>query len=122
MEIIQLGKSENEKKDNFNKIKQSQQQIGFDLILNDSEYLEKDGERIALIGVENWGNGLFATGFDVPNNSWEFADIALTTGTSDAKENGSYIYDNRLLSYFGRLQYDFKGKYLFSAMILGRDL
>jgi TonB-linked SusC/RagA family outer membrane protein len=67
--------------------------------------------------IKNWGNGLFATGFDVPNNSWEFADIALTTGTSDAKENGSYIYDNRLLSYFGRLQYDFKGKYLLSAMI-----
>ena len=67
--------------------------------------------------IKNWGDGLFATGFDVPNNSWDFADIALTTGTSDAKENGSYTYDNRLLSYFGRLQYDFKGKYLLSAMI-----
>ena len=42
--------------------------------------------------IKNWGDGLFATGFDVPNNSWDFADIALTTGTSDAKENGSYTY------------------------------
>lgn len=63
-----------------------------------------------------WGDGLFATGFDVPNNSWDFADIALTTGTSDAKENSSYIYDNRLTSLFGRFQYDYKGKYLLSAM------
>ena len=51
--------SENEKKDNFNKIKQSQQQIGFDLILNDSRYIYRGDQKLALIGVENWGNGLF---------------------------------------------------------------
>ena len=49
--------SENEKIDNFNKIKQSQQQIGFDLILNDSRYIYKGAQKLALIGVENWGNG-----------------------------------------------------------------
>lgn len=69
---------------------------------------------------KQWGNGLFATGYDVPNNSWEFADISLTTGTLDVKTNSSYVYDERRLSYFGRLQYDFSGKYLFSA-ILRRD-
>ena len=67
--------------------------------------------------TKDWGDGLFATGYDVPNNSWAFADIALTTGTNEAKETGSYTYDNRLLSYFARLQYDFKGKYLISAML-----
>nr|AOE10580.1 TonB-dependent receptor [uncultured bacterium] len=72
---------------------------------------------VGMSAIKNWGNGLFATGYDVPNNSWQFADIALTTGTSETKENGSYIYDNRLLSYFGRLQYDYRGKYLLSAMI-----
>ena len=51
--------SEKEKKDNFNKIKQSQQQIGFDLILNDSRYIYRGDQKLALIGVENWGNGLF---------------------------------------------------------------
>lgn len=66
---------------------------------------------------KQWGNGLFATGYDVPNNSWEFADIALTTGTLDVKTNSSYVYDERRLSYFGRLQYDYSGKYLFSAII-----
>jgi TonB-linked SusC/RagA family outer membrane protein len=67
--------------------------------------------------TKDWGDGLFATGYDVPNNSWDFADIALTTGTNDARETGSYTYDNRLLSYFGRLQYDYKGRYFLSAML-----
>lgn len=67
--------------------------------------------------IKNWGDGLFATGYDVPNNSWEFADISLTPGTSEAKSNSSYIYDIRKLSYFGRLQYDYLGRYLISGML-----
>ncbi|ULC58440.1 TonB-dependent receptor [Flaviramulus sp. BrNp1-15] len=65
----------------------------------------------------DWGDGLNATGFDVPNNSWEFADISLANGLSEAKSTGSFIYDNRLSSYFGRVQYDYKGKYLLSGLI-----
>ncbi len=72
---------------------------------------------------KEWGNGLYATGYDVPNNSWKFADISLATGTSDAgvRDVSSYAYDERRLSFFTRLQYSFKGRYLFSAM-LRRDL
>jgi len=66
---------------------------------------------------KSWGDGLYATGFDVPNNSWDFADISLTTGIGEAISNGSYVFDNRLTSYFGRLEYEFLGKYLMSAMI-----
>ncbi|WP_179349710.1 SusC/RagA family TonB-linked outer membrane protein [Winogradskyella pacifica] len=68
---------------------------------------------------KTFGNGLFATGYDVPNNSWDFADIALATGTGGdgVRDVGSYAYDERRLSFFTRLQYDFKGKYLFSAML-----
>jgi len=86
-------------------------------------YTKKIGENHSFVGTigntifKEWGNGLFATGYDVPNNSWEFADISLTTGTLDAKTNSSYVYDERRLSYFGRLQYDFKGRYLLSAML-----
>ena len=72
---------------------------------------------VGMAVTKDWGDGLFATGYDVPNNSWDFADIALTTGTNDARETGSYTYDNRLLSYFGRLQYDYKGRYFLSAML-----
>ena len=86
-------------------------------------YTKKIGENhnlVATVGntiYKQFGNGLFATGFDVPYNSWEFADISLTKGISETVPNGSYNYDERRLSYFARAQYDYKGKYLFSAMI-----
>jgi TonB-linked SusC/RagA family outer membrane protein len=65
------------------------------------------------------GNGLFATGFDVPNNEWEFADISLATGTSPegARDVGSYSYDERRLSYFSRVQYNFSERYFLTAML-----
>jgi len=66
---------------------------------------------------KNWGDGLYGTGYDVPNNSWEFADISLATGISETKTSDSYTFDSRLTSFFGRLQYNFDGKYLLSAML-----
>ena len=33
--------------------------MGFNLMKNENTFLEKDGERICLIGVENWGKGRF---------------------------------------------------------------
>lgn len=92
----------------------------FDVFGTFTKTVATDHNFVATVGntiFKEWGNGLYATGFDVPNNSWDYADISLTTGISDAKSNSSYSYDERRLSYFGRLQYDFKGKYLFSAML-----
>jgi TonB-linked SusC/RagA family outer membrane protein len=66
---------------------------------------------------KEYGNGLFATGYDVPNNSWQFADLSLALGTSTGRDVGSYAYDERRLSYFGRLEYEFKEKYLLSFML-----
>jgi TonB-dependent starch-binding outer membrane protein SusC len=66
---------------------------------------------------KTWGHNLNATGFDIPNNSWDFADIGLANGLNTAKATGSWVYDQRRLSYFTRLQYDYYGKYLVSAMI-----
>lgn len=66
---------------------------------------------------KEWGNGLSATGYDVPNNDWHYADIGLTTGIQNSKTNSSYTYDERRLSYFARLQYDYKGRYLVSGML-----
>ena len=67
--------------------------------------------------IRDWGDNISGTGFDVPNNSWEFAEIQLANGISETKNANSFTYDSRLASFFGRLQYDFKGKYLLSAMI-----
>ncbi len=74
----------------------------------------------SVFGTSNskvWGNGLFATGYDIPNNSWDFADISLATGATTTRDVGSYTYDDRLNSYFMRMQYDQDGKYILSWML-----
>lgn len=55
-------KSPQDKKDNFQKVKEIHQKIGFDLLLDEHRYLEKNGEKIALLGVENWGKGFNQAG------------------------------------------------------------
>ena len=46
-----------EKIKNLEDLKDIQKEIGFDLLLNEHRYLEKNGEKIAIVGVENWGKG-----------------------------------------------------------------
>lgn len=48
-------KTVEEKNQNFQAIKDIHPKIGFNLLLNDSVYIEKDNDKIALVGVENWG-------------------------------------------------------------------
>lgn len=55
-------KNPQDKIDNFQKVKDIHQKIGFDLLLDEHRYLEKDGQKIALIGVENWGKGFNQAG------------------------------------------------------------
>ncbi|MGY5846016.1 SusC/RagA family TonB-linked outer membrane protein [Salegentibacter sp. HM20] len=86
----------------------------FEDTFNDTHHVTATG---GMTVIRNWGDGLFASGYDVPNNSWDFADISLTTGTNDGLNNSAYKYDIRKLSFFGRLQYDYKGKYLVSGML-----
>jgi predicted MPP superfamily phosphohydrolase len=45
---------ENAKKDNLHKLKEFQQEIGWKLLLNEHLYIEREGQRIGLIGVENY--------------------------------------------------------------------
>jgi len=47
--------SEAAKAKNLEDLKDVHGKIGFRLLLNESVHLEKNGEKIALIGVENWG-------------------------------------------------------------------
>ncbi|MAB47050.1 MAG: phosphoesterase [Flavobacteriaceae bacterium] len=49
--------SASEKVQNLEDLKSIQKEIGFDLLLNEHRYLEKNGEKIAIVGVENWGKG-----------------------------------------------------------------
>ena len=47
--------SEKQKSENFQEIKSLYGKIGFQLLLNEHTYIQKGGDKIALIGVENWG-------------------------------------------------------------------
>jgi len=62
------------------------------------------------------GNSINGSRQDVPFNSWDFADISSATGTAPASglDVGSFQYERRNLSYFSRLNYDYKEKYLAS--------
>ena len=53
------------KKQNMEEMYQIHQDMGFDLLLNESRYIEKNGDRIALVGVENWGAGRFKKAGDL---------------------------------------------------------
>ena len=48
------------KQQNLEHLFQLQKQMGWQLLLNEHCYLERNGEKIALIGVENWGHGRFS--------------------------------------------------------------
>ena len=50
-------KNKEDKRSNFEAVKEVHKKIGFDLLLDEHRYLEKDGQKIALLGVENWGRG-----------------------------------------------------------------
>ena len=61
--------SEDEKRQNLEDLKNLQKEIGFDLLLNENRFIEKEGERIALVGVENWGKGGFKKAGDLKKAS-----------------------------------------------------
>jgi len=47
--------SEQAKRKNLEDLIKAHKSMGWDILLNEHRYLEVDGERLALIGVENWG-------------------------------------------------------------------
>ncbi len=57
------------KHQNLEDLKAIQKEMGFDLLLNESRFLEKDGQRLALVGVENWGKGGFKKAGDLTKAS-----------------------------------------------------
>ncbi len=57
------------KKQNLEDLKSIQKEMGFDLLLNESRYLTKGSDKLALIGVENWGKGGFKKAGDLKGAS-----------------------------------------------------
>jgi predicted MPP superfamily phosphohydrolase len=61
--------SEAAKKANLDRLKQIQKELGFRLLLNEHVRIEKGGQSIALVGVENWGKKGFVKHGDLPKAS-----------------------------------------------------
>jgi TonB-dependent starch-binding outer membrane protein SusC len=76
------------------------------------------------LGASYFGNrnlGLNGTAFNIPNNDPRFADISASQAPGGfLNQTGSFQTRQRLISSFIRGEYDYKGRYLFSA-ILRRD-
>ncbi|MEC3908900.1 metallophosphoesterase [Tamlana sp. 2201CG12-4] len=54
--------SKNDKQDNFTQMLVLQKEMGFDLLLNEKKYVQRNNQQIAIIGVENWGKGFVKKG------------------------------------------------------------
>ncbi|PJJ09595.1 hypothetical protein CLU83_2960 [Flavobacterium sp. 1] len=54
--------TQSDKDKNFEDIKKLYGQIGFTLLLNEHTFIEKEGHKIALVGVENWGKNFKQAG------------------------------------------------------------
>ncbi|MBL7856930.1 MAG: metallophosphoesterase [Cyclobacteriaceae bacterium] len=52
--------SQEAKRQNFKDLIEAHRLLGFNLLLNEHRFIEQGGERIAIIGNENWGGGGFS--------------------------------------------------------------
>lgn len=68
-------KSEERKRANFESIKYFYKKINFRLLLNESEIIENKNEKIAIVGVENWGNPPFKKYGDLKKSLANVIDI-----------------------------------------------
>ena len=67
--------SEEAKAENFQELLDIQKEMGFDLLRNESRFIEKENARLAIIGVENWGKGFKQKG-----------DLALASSKVDTND------------------------------------
>jgi uncharacterized protein len=48
------------KKKNFNDLLAAHKELGFDILMNENRSIEINGDKVSVIGIENWGGGRFA--------------------------------------------------------------
>ena len=52
--------SKEAKQKNFNDLMEAHKLLGYDLLLNEHRMIEQNGDKLAIIGIENWGAGRFS--------------------------------------------------------------
>ncbi|WP_010662576.1 metallophosphoesterase [Marinilabilia salmonicolor] len=113
--------SEQRKAANFKSIVASNRRLGFQLLRNESVTLKKNGESVALSGVENWGHPPFPQYGDL-ENAWnqtngESFKILMSHDPDhwDAEVVGRKKYDLTLAGHTHGMQFGFEiGKYNWS--------
>lgn len=64
------------------------------------------------------GSSINGTAFNIPNNSFEFADISANQADGGFLNNtGSFEFEERLLSSFFRAEYSYMNRYIVSAIV-----
>jgi predicted MPP superfamily phosphohydrolase len=48
------------KRENFRNLVQAHREMGYNILMNENRIIEQGGEKIAILGVENWGAGRFS--------------------------------------------------------------
>jgi len=93
----------------------------FDAFLTYQNTFAESHNLTALLGTsvfKTTGDFYGFTGVNLPDKP--FAEISMNdaeTVTNNYINISNRIFDSRLLSYFARIQYDYKGKYLLSALL-----
>lgn len=85
------------KRENLEYLKRLQRDMGFDLLLNEHRYLQKGDDRIALVGVENWGKGGFKKAGDLKKATSKIAaeDFTILMSHDPSHWSEEVIYDKK---------------------------
>ena len=46
--------------DNLKNLQVAHREMGYDILMNENRFIEQDGDKIAILGIENWGAGRFS--------------------------------------------------------------
>lgn len=90
-------------------------------VLNYQATFLKDHSVDAMLGVEyydSYKKGFSASGYGSPLS--DFQDLNYTSTAAGVRQIDSWHYRQRILSFFGRINYDYQSKYLLS-LVLRRD-
>lgn len=89
----------------------------YNAVLNYNTTIQRDHSISAMLGMEYYQlktKGVKATGSGAPTD--DFGDLGLTDKGEGKRGTDSWHSEQRILSYLGRLNYDYQGKYLFSGV------
>lgn len=108
---------------NFNKARNTSAQFErefaqtYNVVANYTQTFAKDHNVDVMIGSEFYDQqkkGFNASGSGAPTD--DFGDLGLTSDDKGKRKIDSWHQQYRILSYFGRVNYDYQGKYLFSGV------